>query len=134
GMPAPAGALTVLLPIYLELLGLPRFAGEEHIVLVYTLFIAFMMVSKIPTYSGKKLGQRIPREAVLPIFVLAVLFVALLVAFTWQVLAAATIAYLGCLPLGWRAWNRLAAEKGMGLATPEGADADDVGDLGSDGS
>ena len=130
GMPAPAGALTVLLPIYLELLGLPRFAGEEHIVLVYTLFIAFMMVSKIPTYSGKKLGQRIPREAVLPVFVLVVLFVALLVAFTWQVLAAVTIAYLGCLPLGWRAWNRLAEEKGMGEAAadgPNGQDADDHG-------
>lgn len=106
GVPAPAGALTVLLPTYLELLGMPRFAGEAQIVLVYVLFVALLMVSRLPTFSGKKLGQRIPRDLVLPLFVLVVLFVALLVSFPWQVLTVTTIGYLLCLPLGWRAWRR----------------------------
>ena len=40
-------------------------------VLIYTLVIAFLMVSTIPTFSGKLLGERISREYVLPIFMLA---------------------------------------------------------------
>src|ERR1051325_5543354 len=56
GIPAPAGAITVLLPIYLDFLGLPKLAVVAPVTLVYTLIIAFLMVSKLPVYSGKKLG------------------------------------------------------------------------------
>src|SRR5215469_590341 len=59
GMPAPAGAITVLLPIYVELLGLPKLAVIAPVTLVYTLAIAFLMVSKLPVFSGKKLGTRV---------------------------------------------------------------------------
>src|SRR6266850_3743321 len=37
GMPAPAGAITVLLPIYLNLLGLPMFTGFIWLTFLYTL-------------------------------------------------------------------------------------------------
>src|SRR5205807_7695245 len=43
GVPAPAGAITVLLPIYLHFLGMPRFAP---VAFVYSLLIAFLMVSR----------------------------------------------------------------------------------------
>ena len=56
GVPAPAGAITVLLPIYIEFLGLPKLAVVAPVTLVYTLVIAFLMVSKLPVYSGKKVG------------------------------------------------------------------------------
>src|SRR5947209_9352440 len=46
GIPAPAGAITVLLPIYMYFLGLPRFSVTAPITLVYTLAIAFPMVSR----------------------------------------------------------------------------------------
>ena len=127
GVPAPAGALTVLLPIYLELLGMPRFAGEAQIVLVYVLVIALLMVSQLPTWSGKKMGQRIPREMVLPLFVLVVLFVALLVSFPWHVLTFTTLVYLLCLPLGWRAWRGHMATEG-----PEAQVIPDVPDSGDE--
>src|SRR5262245_46611703 len=48
GMPAPAGAVTVLLPIYVYFLGMPRFAFVAPVTLVYTLAIAFLMVSRLP--------------------------------------------------------------------------------------
>jgi CDP-diacylglycerol--serine O-phosphatidyltransferase len=38
---------------------------------------------------------------VLPIFVIVVLFFALLVSFPWIVLSTGTLLYLACLPLGW---------------------------------
>ena len=62
--------------------------------LVYTLVIAFLMVSTIPTFSGKLLGERISREYVLPIFILAMGFVALLVTYPYGTLTGASLAYL----------------------------------------
>src|SRR6266508_6859518 len=45
GMPAPAGAITVLLPLYLHFLGVPRIAFVTALTFLYTLAIAFLMVS-----------------------------------------------------------------------------------------
>src|SRR6186997_475193 len=58
GMPAPAGAITVLLPIYLTFLGVERGIFFTWLSLVYTLAMAFLMVSRLPVFSGKKMGQR----------------------------------------------------------------------------
>src|SRR5712675_1940045 len=43
GVPAPAGAITVLLPIYLQFLGLPHFELMTSLTFLYTLGIAFLM-------------------------------------------------------------------------------------------
>jgi len=61
-----------------------------------------MMVSTIPTYSGKLLGERISREYVLPIFMLAVGFVALLVTYPFATLTGGSILYLALIPVSWR--------------------------------
>src|SRR5947199_341910 len=56
GMPAPAGAITVLLPIYLGFLQVPvPPALMLGFTLVYTLTIAALMVSRLPVLSGKKM-------------------------------------------------------------------------------
>ena len=126
GMPAPMGAITVLLPIYLTFLGWRPGAG---LVLVYTLAIALLMVSRLPVFSGKKVGVRVPREAVLPIFVVVVLFVALLVSYPWEVLSVSVALYLAALPFGWlsyRRYERLAAASAgavAGVPAPAGPDA-----------
>jgi CDP-diacylglycerol--serine O-phosphatidyltransferase len=65
GMPAPAGAIVVMLPVYLEFLGVPRTFAHAPIALVFVIGIALLMVSKIPTWSGKRVGSRVPREHVL---------------------------------------------------------------------
>src|SRR5262249_12112901 len=54
GVPAPAGAILVLLPIYVNFLGLPRTTTVAGLSLVYTLAIAILMVSRLPVFSGKK--------------------------------------------------------------------------------
>ncbi|MBN8997809.1 MAG: CDP-diacylglycerol--serine O-phosphatidyltransferase [Rhizobiales bacterium] len=109
GIPAPAGALVVLLPVYLDRLDLPVGSATLPIVLIYTMAIGLLMVSRLPTWSGKKFGSRVPRDAVLPLFVLFVVLAALLVSYPWHVLAAGALAYLAALPFGWRAWQRHAA-------------------------
>ena len=52
GVPAPAGAIIVLLPIYAAFLGLPRSQFVTWAMLVYTLAIAGLMVSRLPVFSG----------------------------------------------------------------------------------
>ena len=112
GMPTPAAAIVVLLPVYLEHLGLDlrEQSWTLHGVLAYTLAIAFMMVSTIPTYSGKLLGERISREWVLPIFIVAVSFVAHLVTYPYGTLTASSLAYLAVIPLSWRRFRHLESE------------------------
>ncbi|MTW15743.1 CDP-diacylglycerol--serine O-phosphatidyltransferase [Rhodoplanes serenus] len=108
GMPAPAGAIVVLFPIYLQFLGVAKSIIPMTLVLIYTLAIGLLMISKLPVWSGKRLGTRVAPEMVLPAFVLAVLFFALLISFPWEVLTVGTLVYLGVLPLGWKSYRRQA--------------------------
>jgi CDP-diacylglycerol--serine O-phosphatidyltransferase len=105
GIPAPAGALTVLLPIYLYFLGVPNGPVTIWLTFFYTLTIALLMVSRLPVFSGKRVGKRVPPEMVLPVFVVVVLFVALLISYPWEVLSAGAVLYLACLPLGWLSYR-----------------------------
>jgi CDP-diacylglycerol--serine O-phosphatidyltransferase len=105
GMPAPAGAITVLLPIYVYFLGMPRLAFVAPLTLIYTLAVAFLMVSRLPVWSGKRVGKRVAPEMVLPVFVAVVLFFALLLSYPWEVLTIGTVCYLVSLPFGWMAYR-----------------------------
>jgi CDP-diacylglycerol--serine O-phosphatidyltransferase len=96
----------VLLPIYVYFLGVPRLAFVTPVVLVYTLAIAFLMVSRLPVFSGKRVGKRIAPELVLPVFVAVVLFFALLISYPWIVLTIGTVCYLASLPVGWLSYRQ----------------------------
>jgi CDP-diacylglycerol---serine O-phosphatidyltransferase len=126
GIPAPAGAITVLLPIYVTFLGVPVGLVTVWFAFLYTLLIALLMVSRLPVFSGKRVGKRVPPEMVLPVFVMVVLFFALLVSYPWQVLTIGTLAYLACLPLGWlsyREYQRRDAAAAAATATATAAPA-----------
>jgi CDP-diacylglycerol--serine O-phosphatidyltransferase len=103
GVPAPAGAIIVLLPIYVNLLGVPRLTA---LACVYTLAVAFLLVSTLPVLSGKKLGTRVAPNMVLPVFLVVVLFVALLVSYPWHVLTAGSVLYIASLPFGWMSYRQ----------------------------
>lgn len=100
GMPAPAGAIVALLPVYLFLLGTMRPMGAGGLEALYVLFVAFMMVSRIPTYAGKTLGSRVPREWVIPLFGGVVFIAGLLATYTLEMLAIISVAYLALIPFG----------------------------------
>jgi len=121
GVPAPAGAITVLLPIYVYFLGVPRVALLMLLTFLYTLAVAFLMVSRLPVFSGKRVGKRIAPEQVLPVFVAVVLFFALLISYPWWVLSIGTLAYLASLPFGWlsyREYQRKDAAAGKSAPAP----------------
>ncbi len=103
GVPAPAGAITVLLPIYLAFLGIPT--PPAMLTAFYTLLIASLMVSRLPVFSGKTVRMRVPPEMVLPVFVSVVFFIALLIGYPWQILTACSVLYLLSLPAGWKSYR-----------------------------
>lgn len=104
GIPTPAAAIIVLLPFYYDQVFGLAMKGDPiivNLVLVYTLLIALLMVSAIPTYSGKLLGERIGSEWVLPIFIGAVSLVACLVTYPFGTLVIASVGYLALIPMSW---------------------------------
>ncbi|MGE0022540.1 MAG: phosphatidylcholine/phosphatidylserine synthase [Hyphomicrobium sp.] len=109
GVPTPAAAIIVLLPVYIQHLGLDLRDSPVllNLVLAYVMLIGLMMVSILPTYSGKLLGERIGREWVLPLFVVSMLVVACLLTYPYATLAIASVAYLAAMPLTWRRFRRL---------------------------
>lgn len=110
GIPAPAGALTVLLPVYLDLLGMPHGTLSAPLALIFCLAIGVLMISKVPAWSGKTLGKRVRRDMVLPLFVLFAVFAGLLASYPWLVLAVCSALYLAMLPLSALRYRRLMAE------------------------
>ena len=128
GIPAPAGAITVLLPIYITFLGVPVGLVTVWFTFFYTLLIALLMVSRLPVFSGKRVGKRVPPEMVLPVFVMVVLFFALLVSYPWQVLTLGTLAYLACLPLGWFSYREYQRKDAAAAAATVTAAAPTQGD------
>ena len=123
GIPAPAGAITVLLPIYLNFLGVSNGLVTVWLTLFYTLAIALLMVSRLPVFSGKRVGKRVPPDMVLPVFVVVVLFFALLISYPWIVLTIGALAYLGCLPFGWLSYRNYQRKDAEAAAAAVAADA-----------
>ncbi|HLP65922.1 MAG TPA: CDP-diacylglycerol--serine O-phosphatidyltransferase, partial [Rhizobium sp.] len=106
GVPAPAGALIVLLPVYLGFLGVQPTTSVAYIAAGYTVLIGALLISRLPVWSGKSETRKIRRDLVLPVTLGIVVYVALLMSFTWEVLSVTVIAYLCTLPFGARAWHR----------------------------
>jgi CDP-diacylglycerol--serine O-phosphatidyltransferase len=123
GVPAPAGAITVLLPIYIYFLGVPRLPGTALLTFLYTFAIAVLMVSRLPVFSGKRVGKRIAPEMVLPVFVMVVLFFALLISYPWVVLTIGTVCYLASLPVGYLSYRHHQRKDAAGASAAASASA-----------
>ncbi len=115
GVPAPAGAGVVLLPLFLWLeaveQGWVRMADAAQ----YPGFVAMilvgcsvLLVSSLPVWSFKNF--KVPAEYVLWLLLGTGFFAALLVADPWLALAAAGLIYLLMLPFSVRSFRRLRAE------------------------
>ena len=126
GIPAPAGALLAISPMYLGFLGL---VDDGHVlapaVLPWVALVALGMISRLPTYSGKTFSKRIPREWVLPILAGLVFALAMLIAFPWHLMLVASLAYVISLPYSARSWRRL--KRGGAEKKPQETPAEDRG-------
>lgn len=98
GVPAPAGAGLAFVPLYLWLVtGADVFRGW-YVVAPWAAFVAFLMISSIPTYSWSslRLRKRIRLEAI----ALAGLMAALLITDPWLTLLLICAIYIALIPFG----------------------------------
>jgi CDP-diacylglycerol---serine O-phosphatidyltransferase len=105
GVPAPAGAGLAFVPIFLWLItGLPIFR-EWPLAMAWTLFIAALMISSLPTYSWSSI--RIRREWRLFALAGVALFVSALLTAPWVTLLALSCLYLVMIPVAMASYARV---------------------------
>ena len=97
GVPAPAAAGLTLMPFFIAFLGGEGIRDYPFFIALYVGAIAFLMVSRIPTFSGK--GFKIEGDQVLPILLGVALFAAMPLIYSWQTLLAIGVLYLGSIPI-----------------------------------
>ncbi len=97
GVPSPIGALLILSPLILELSEIGNKINIPYFVPLFTLSIAVLLISKVPTYSFKKIKIR-PGLTIFILFVIGVSFVTLMF-FTFETLIAFSLLYLLSIPL-----------------------------------
>jgi CDP-diacylglycerol--serine O-phosphatidyltransferase len=115
GVPAPAGAMVVLFPLFAALAaadwGVVWLASAlQHPALsgLFLVGIGGLMVSTLPTWSFKNF--RVPEAVILPLLITVGLYIAFLFSDPWAALALGGLGYLGMLPLSRRSYHRLRAE------------------------
>ena len=105
GVPAPAGAMLGLLPVYLTLAGVVDMTRMPVVVAVYFGLVGLLMISRLPTLSPKALS--VPREMAPVVLVGVAVFAGIAVMRPWLLLVAVDLAYLGVVAVGaWRYRNR----------------------------
>jgi CDP-diacylglycerol--serine O-phosphatidyltransferase len=102
GIPAPAGAILLMLPLYLEGLGLPKSWMPMPLVGLYAVMVAGLMASRARTFSGKMIGKRIGPELIAPVIALGVFLVATLVTYPYLSGTVGCLTYLALIPVSLR--------------------------------
>lgn len=105
GVPAPAGAGLVILPIVLSFEFGEEFFRHPGVAAIFLIGVAFLMVSRIPTFSFKKF--KIPRPLILPMLLGVGLLAAFLVSAPWITLGFFGLVYLFSIPLSIRSFGIL---------------------------
>jgi CDP-diacylglycerol--serine O-phosphatidyltransferase len=112
GMPAPAGAVVGLLPVYLKFLGGANHAANSGLLgfeAFYVFVIALLMASRVPHFSGKSIG-RVPREYVAGVLIALAGALLTVAYYPVESLVALSLAYLGSIPFSVRHFRRLQSE------------------------
>ena len=97
GVPSPIGALLILSPLVLELINYDFLLNKFYFVPIFTLTIALLLISKVPTYSFKN----IKIKPALTIFILLGIGISLvtLMFFTFETLLVFSFLYILSIPM-----------------------------------
>ena len=97
GVPSPIGALLIMSPLVLELTDLNILLNKKYFIPIFTLTIAVLLISKVPTYSFKN----IKIKPALTVFILLGIGVSLvtLMFFTFETLLIFSLLYILSIPI-----------------------------------
>ena len=118
GVPSPAGGILVLTPLIFSLSGLDIF-NINYNILVPTFFIltSLLLISKVPTYSFKKIVIR--RNTTIFLLFGIVLFFGMLLIYTFEVLAISSLIYILLIPFGYFHFQKIKKDKNENGDTDE---------------
>lgn len=119
GTPAPAAAGLAITPLMLSFVIGDALARSWFLNAGFMLFVAAMMVSRVPTFSGKRV--RVAPHMVLPTLLIASVVIAGLVVETWLTLCLISLAYLVSIPISVRAAHRMKRQEAAAPAAPPSA-------------
>ena len=106
GVPSPAGGILVLTPLIISLSGFDLYPlNYDIIVPVFFIITSFLLISKFPTYSFKKIV--IPRRTTIFLLFTIVLFFGLLLIYTFDVIAISSVVYLFLLPISFIHYQKI---------------------------
>jgi len=109
GVPAPAGAFIILLPLSLYFAtDMPFFIMPMNFALLLVLS-GFLMVARLPTFSFKTAG--IPRNRVPHALIIAGLLASAALSVPWILMSVIIIAYLGSIPFAYIMHKKLRQEE-----------------------
>ena len=108
GVPSPAAAGLVLLPVIVSFQTDAPFAREPIVAAGFLLVVGALMVSQLPTFSFK--NARIPFRSMKFLLLIVALLAAFAVALPWQTLSVLLALYIVLLPFGWTSFHRLKRE------------------------
>lgn len=100
GVPAPAGAMLCIWPLVISLEGNAVFKDFPVLAMLYIVGIGGLMVSRIPTFSLKKI--RITNEYILPAMIAGGAYITAIMVEPWNTLSVTGLGYLGSIALS--AW------------------------------
>mgnify|MGYP001442616605 CR=1 FL=1 len=98
GIPSPAGGVLVLMPLIYSFSEI-QFFNPDYKVIVPILFItiSILLISKIPTYSLKKIV--VPRSTTIFLLFVVVLYFGLLLIYTFNTIIISGVLYLLMIPI-----------------------------------
>ncbi|WP_415237785.1 CDP-alcohol phosphatidyltransferase family protein [Sneathiella sp.] len=127
GIAAPGGASISLLFMVVSFYSDAEIFKSGVLNGAWLLFMAFLMASRIPTFSIKR--ARIARRYIMPFLILVGGMAAVMVSYPWEFLTGVAIVYLGTIPFAVATHRRLEKEEALKtekVASP--ADGDTAGD------
>ena len=106
GVPSPAGGILVLTPLILSLSGFNYVElNYEIITPIFFIITSFLLISKFPSYSFKKIV--IQRKATIFLLFGIILFFGLLLIYTFEMISISSIIYLFLLPISYFHYQKL---------------------------
>ena len=120
GVPSPAAAGLILLPLILNLSGLFQFENNATVSSIVILSVSFLMVSKIPTYSLKRI--LIPRNLVIFLLLGIGIYLSLLIFYTFETLFFTGVIYILLIPISFFHYKKLNKKSSESIVDEETED------------
>ena len=125
GVPSPAGGILVLMPLIFSLSELDIFNVNYNLIVpIFFITTSFLLISKFPTYSLKRIV--IPRTMTIFLLFGIVLFFGLLLIYTFKVIALSGLVYLMLIPISFLHYKKIKKQNDIDVIKDESEDFEDI--------